>query len=114
MTALLLACAGFAMVLCGTAATLGGRPRAALRLFAAGNGTIGLIALVARWWWPVGAANLAVAIVAAWMLWRWRDRRRRAPRAYGAKSWARITALTRKARETSRPRPAGRPAPQGG
>jgi hypothetical protein len=62
--------------------------------------------------WPTLAANAATAVFFAWLLWRGR-RRKRAPRACGAKSLARVTALARKARETARPRPVRRLVPQG-
>jgi hypothetical protein len=113
----LLACAGGAMVACGLAAVLRRQPKGGLLLFAAGNGTLAVWGMISgRAEWPVAAANLTVAVIAAWWWWwgRFRRRRQRAPRAYGAKSRARIAALTRRARETARPRPVRRPAPQGG
>jgi hypothetical protein len=110
---LLLSAGGLPMVCCGLAATLRRRLRLGLWLYIACNGTVAAGAVIGRSW-PLAAGNLAVVIVAAWMLWHLRRRRKRAPRAYGAKSLARIAALTRRARETARPRPVRRPAPQGG
>jgi len=109
---LLLSAAGFTAVLCGAAAELRGRVRRGLRLFVAGNGTLAVGAIVGRDW-PLAVGNLAVAVVAALLLWHLRRRKRRASRAYGAKSWARIVVLTRKARDATRPRPVRRLQPQG-
>lgn len=112
---LLLAAVGFAVVCCGLAATLRRRLRPALWLYLAGNGIVAAgAALDGRAFWPVAAGNIAVAGLAAWMLWRSRRRRKRAPRAYGAKSRARVAALVRKTREAARPRPVRRLVPQGG
>jgi hypothetical protein len=63
--------------------------------------------------WRPAALNGGLALLLAWDLWRRRRNRKRAPRAYGAKSRARLAALARKAREATRPRPVLRPAPGG-
>jgi high-affinity Fe2+/Pb2+ permease len=71
----------------------------------------GEFALLDHEWLPagVGAANLLLAIF-FWL--RNRRKRRRSPKAFGAKSRARLAALVRSMRET-RPRPVLRPVPQG-
>ena len=113
LISLLVTGAGLAVVCCGLAAVLRRRWRLGLRLFVAGNGTTAAGAVIggSR---PLAAVNAAVACAAAFALWWFRRRGERAPRFYGAKSWARVTALARKAREAARPRPVRRPAPQGG
>ncbi|HXJ24450.1 MAG TPA: hypothetical protein VNH17_02060 [Streptosporangiaceae bacterium] len=63
--------------------------------------------------WPWMAADLANAGLAAVLWWLSRRRRKRAPRAYGAKSRALVEALVRRAREAARPRPVLRPVPGG-
>jgi len=112
MTDPLLAIAGIALVCCGLAIASRGRTRGALWLFLAANGTFAARAAADRAWQAV-PAMLCVAAFIAWLLWRSRRQGKRAPRAYGAKSWARLTALVRKAREAARLRPARRLAPQG-
>jgi hypothetical protein len=61
-------------------------------------------------WFLLAAANAGVAIVLWWLS---RRRRKRAPRAYGAKSAALVAALVAKAREAARPRPVPRLGPAG-
>jgi hypothetical protein len=61
--------------------------------------------------WQAAGAGAAQAAIGAW-LWR-RGRRRRAPRAWGAKSRALAARLAAKAREAARPRPVLRPVPGG-
>jgi hypothetical protein len=73
--------------------------------------TVALILEPAPAWAPA-CTSLSV-VLAAWRLWRNRRKRDRAPRAFGAKSRARVAALVRKARETAKPRPALRPVPGG-
>ena len=63
--------------------------------------------------WGTSLCAAANAGIGAWLWWRRRKRRDRAPRAYGAKSKARIAALVRKARQAARPRPVLRPVPGG-
>jgi len=61
--------------------------------------------------WPcvvIGAAHVAIG---AWLWRRGRRGRRRAPRAYGAKSRALVAALVARARDASTPRPVLRPVP---
>lgn len=58
------------------------------------------------------------AVCAAANVWNWWDcrrkkRRKRAPRAYGAKSRALIAAIVAKARAAAKPRPVLRPVPGG-
>ncbi len=75
---------------------------------------VGLTGMVVRheWAWAVVAAGNALLAI---YLWRRRGRRRkRAPRAYGAKSRALVTTLIRRARERARPRPVLRPQPSPG
>lgn len=108
---LLLSFAEFAVMCCGLAATLRGRRRLSLWLYLAG-GVTGAASDLATGAWLLLAGNVVIAVAAAWMLWRGR-RRKRAPRAYGAKSRTRVAALARKAREAARPRPVRRLAPQG-
>ena len=58
----------------------------------------------------IGLAQVAIGI---WLWRRGRRGRRRAPRAYGAKSRALVAVLVAKARDAARPRPALRPVPGG-
>jgi LPXTG-motif cell wall-anchored protein len=53
-----------------------------------------------------GAAN---ALLAAFLWWLSRRRRKRAPRSYGAKARALLAAIVSKAREVAKPRPVLRP-----
>ena len=63
-----------------------------------------------QWLWALAAgANAGLAI---FLWWRRGRRRKRAPRAYGAKSRALVAALARKAREAAIPRPVLRPVPE--
>lgn len=65
----------------------------------------------ARAHWPGMALGAAHVAFGAW-LWRRGGRgRRRAPRAYGAKSRALVAAVVAKARDAARPRPVLRPVP---
>jgi len=109
---LLLSITGTALVCCGLAATFRKRLRPGLQLNLAGGVLLAAGAAVGRAW-PLLAADIVLIIVIAWLL-RHTRRRKRALRAYGAKSRARVAALVRKAREAARPRPARRLAPQGG
>ena len=63
---------------------------------------------------PVPAAISALQLLLAVFLW-WlsRRRRKRAPKAMGAKSRALLAAVVAKMRERTRPRPVLRPAPGG-
>ena len=61
--------------------------------------------------WGTFLCAIVNAGIGAWLWWRRRKRRDRAPHAYGAKSKARIAALVRKARQAARPRPVLRPVP---
>jgi hypothetical protein len=68
-------------------------------------------AIQGQWLWAaIDMANVGVAVVLWWLS---RRRRKRAPRAYGAKSRALVAALVRKARENARPRPVPRLGPAG-
>ena len=58
------------------------------------------------------AVNVALS-VGSWIHNNRKRRKKRAHRALGAKSRARVAALVRKARETAKPRPSLRPAPGG-
>ena len=64
--------------------------------------------------WPENAIGAVQVAVGAWLWLRGRRKRRRAPRAYGAKSRALVAALVAKAREAARPRPVFRPVPGAG
>ena len=75
----------------------------------------GCTGLAAQGDWVFSGIAAANAIFAAYLWWRYRNKqRKRAPRAYGAKSRALIGKLIRKTRETAKPRPVLHPAPQGG
>jgi len=63
--------------------------------------------------WLAFICAVANTCIGAWLYWRNRRRRHRAPYAYGAKSRARVAALVRKAGEAARPRPVLRPVPGG-
>lgn len=56
----------------------------------------------------IGAVQVAIGV---WLWRRGRRGRRRAPRAYGAKSRALVAVLVAKARDAARPRPVLRPVP---
>ncbi len=77
-----------------------------------GAGGFLLATLITRNWIGVTCGGASLAVAATAWLW-WHRRRDRAPRAYGAKSRARIAALAAKAREVLRLRPVLRPVPQG-
>jgi hypothetical protein len=57
-----------------------------------------------NWGYAVVMAVSAV-ITALWGWNRWRNRRKRAPRSYGAKSWALVAAIVARARAAVRSRP---------
>ena len=59
--------------------------------------------------WLPSACAVVNAGIGAWLWWRNRRRRDRAPRTYGAKSRARVAALARKAKQAARPSPVLRP-----
>jgi integral membrane sensor domain MASE1 len=62
----------------------------------------------------ISAAMMAVVTVLALIGWWWlRKRRKRAPRAFGYKGRALLAALVASLRESLRPRPVLRPAPEG-
>lgn len=63
-------------------------------------------------YWLAGFSAFA-ALMFAWDWWRRRKRRKRSPKALGAKSRALIAALVRKVRENAKPRPLLRPLPGG-
>jgi hypothetical protein len=109
---LLCSVTGLLLVGAGLGASLRQQMRPGLWLSLAGC-VILLAGAVTGRAWPLAAADLLAAAVNAWLLWRNRRRRKRAPRAYGAKSAALLAALTRKARDAARPRPVPRLAPQG-
>jgi hypothetical protein len=112
MTGLLLSATGFALDVCGLIAGFAaGRWQQALWLILAGNALAAVNDFGGRHW-LLFAGNVAGVIICGWLLWRNR-RRKRAPRAYGAKSRALIAGLVRRAREAARPRPVLRPVPQG-
>jgi ABC-type sulfate transport system permease component len=68
--------------------------------------------LLLGFWLPTAAA--AVNLVFGVVMWWWsRRHKRRAPKAAGAKSRARVAALVRSFRESLKPRPALRPVPGG-
>jgi hypothetical protein len=61
--------------------------------------------------WPENAIGVVQVAIGAWLWRRGRRGRKRAPRAYGAKSRALVAALVTKAREAAKPRPVLRPVP---
>jgi len=63
--------------------------------------------------WPDWVLVAIGVLAAANATRRWRRRRKRAPRSYGAKSRALIAAMVARMRESLRPRPVLRPAPGG-
>jgi membrane protein implicated in regulation of membrane protease activity len=82
-----------------------------------GAGAISNALMIPMWlflhiYWMAGLSVL-LALLFAWDWWRKRKRRKRSPKALGAKSRALIAALVRKAREAARPRPVLRPQPGG-
>lgn len=74
-------------------------------------GVVGLS--IQHYWVWAGIAGVNM-LIAVYLWWRKRNKRKRAPRAYGAKSRALVTALIRRAREHARPRPVLRPLPNPG
>lgn len=103
--------AGYGAACCGLIPAFRGQLRMSRWLFLAANAAWAVSDLVTRSW-VAAALSAAAAVFFAWLLWRGR-RRKRALRSFGAKSRARVAALTRKAREAARPRPVRRLAPQG-
>lgn len=77
----------------------------------AGIGVVLTLAFAGAGHWPGMALGAAQVAVGAWLWRRGRRGRRRAPRAYGAKSRALVAVLVAKARDAARPRPALRPVP---
>lgn len=64
--------------------------------------------------WPLLAVNVTSGAVAAYLWWRSRrPRRKRAPRALGAKSRARVARLVQGLRDALRPRRVWQPQPGG-
>jgi hypothetical protein len=63
--------------------------------------------------WLLGLASAGSGLIGAFLWWRDRRRRKRAPRAYGAKSAALLAALVAKARAAAKPRTVLRPVPGG-
>lgn len=80
-------------------------------LFSALSAVIGMAAERQWFYAAIAAAN---ALLAVFLWWRHRHRRKRAPRAYGAKSRALVQSLVRRARGHARPRPVLRPLPSPG
>ena len=78
---LLMSLIGLTAVGCGLTATLRRQARRGLWLYLAANGTTAAGALIDRAW-LIAAANLAVAAVTAWMLWRWRRKRQPGVRSH--------------------------------
>jgi len=70
--------------------------------------TVGTQAFISGWGTAVAAVNLVFGAV---MWWLSRRRRKRAPRAYGAKSRALLAAVVAKMREAAKPRPVFKPVP---
>jgi len=73
---LLLAAAGSAVLCCGLVAAIRRRGRLALRLWLAGGMVLAAGDAVGRVW-PLAAAQSAIAGLAAWDLWRYRQERPR-------------------------------------
>ena len=63
--------------------------------------------------WGLVALDAANALLAVFLWWLSRRRKRRAPRAYGVKTKLLIAAMVARMREALKPRPALRPAPGG-
>jgi hypothetical protein len=63
--------------------------------------------------WGLMALDIANICLAVFLWWLSRRRRKRAPRAYGAKSRALVAAVVARMRETLKPRPILRPVPGG-
>jgi hypothetical protein len=76
----------------------------------AGCGTLSFLIQGPRVWAPLDGANVCLAVFLWWLS---RRRRKRAPRAYGAKSRALVAAVVARMRETLKPRPILRPVPGG-
>lgn len=72
-----------------------------------------VVSVVVGDWFTAVAAAVAVVVIVWLLRGIWRGRGRRVLRVIGAKSWARLAAVVRKAREAARPRPVLRPAPGG-
>jgi O-antigen/teichoic acid export membrane protein len=120
MTILAVALYGLALPLAGLGSTVGTlatllRDPGLLRwsqgcLAVAFTATAGYFALEGYASWAVVFA--AAAVLFAWLWWRQRKSRDRAPRAYGCKSLARLADLAARARDAARPGPILRPAPE--
>jgi len=61
--------------------------------------------------WAGVAGGILSAVIATVCWWLSRRRRKRAPRAYGAKSRALLAAVVAKLREATKPRPVFKPVP---
>lgn len=72
---------------------------------------LGVVLAFAAGPWPGVVIGVAHVAIGAWLWRRGGRRRRRAPRAYGAKSRALVAALAAKARRAAAPRPVLRPVP---
>ena len=84
----------------------------AVNLTAGGISTLLANSVGSRWRDAlIGAAWAVIGMV--WLWWR-RHKRKRAPRAYGAKTRALLARLVKKSREAAQPRPVLRPVPQSG
>ena len=120
MTILAVALYGLALPLVGLGSTAGTlatlrRDLGLLRwsqgcLAVAFTATAGYFALEGYASWAVVFA--VAAVLFAWLWWRQRKSRDRAPRAYGCKSLARLADLAARARDAARPGPILRPAPE--
>lgn len=74
----------------------------------------GLVGDAQERYWVVMIVHLASAAVALWLWWRSRrGKRKRAPRALGAKSRERVARLVRGMRDAQRPRRVWQPQPGG-
>ena len=76
----------------------------------ASAGTLSYLIQGPRIWVPLDAAN---ALLAVFLWWLSRRRKRRVPRAYGAKAKALIAAMVARMRESLKPCPVLRPVPGG-
>jgi hypothetical protein len=76
------------------------------------SGGVGVVfALAQAGHWPGTVIGVAQVGVGVWLWRRGRRGRRRAPRAYGAKSRALVAVLVATLRDAARPRPVLRPVP---
>lgn len=112
-----LALLGTASALAGAALLITFRHSRIIGWMGATLGVCGLagmdVAAVLRHNWFLTAYYTAWLLYLAWFWWRKRRNHRRAPRAYGTKSRARLAALVATLRERARPRPVLRPVPGG-